>query len=82
MQENPKADELVPQETQADTEQRQMDEKRKKYAGNGMAVGMCVGMVGGLIFITKFGLPTLIIGGLIGSVGGIRAGLEIFKRKH
>ncbi|WMJ85094.1 hypothetical protein ACS3UN_03805 [Oscillospiraceae bacterium LTW-04] len=82
MQENPKADGLVPNEAQPeDVQQRQIDDMRKKFVGNGMAIGMCVGVACGMIFILKHGLVAIIIGALVGAVLGMRVGLEVFKRR-
>lgn len=83
MQENPKADGLVPNEAQPDdAQQRQIDDMRKKYVGNGVAIGMCAGVAGGIIFILKLGLVAIIIGALAGAVLGMRVGLEVFKRRR
>jgi predicted lipid-binding transport protein (Tim44 family) len=83
MQEKPKVDDLLQYEAQPDDkQQRQIDDMRKKYVGNGMAIGMCIGVAGGMIFILKHGLVAIIIGALIGAVLGMRTGLEIFKRRH
>lgn len=78
MQKNIKTDDKIAD----DDQQRRADELRKKYAGNGMAVGICAGMVGGIIFIAKYGLAALIVGALIGGLIGVRVGLEFFKRRR
>ncbi|MFV0496763.1 MAG: hypothetical protein ACK5L0_01135 [Candidatus Fimivivens sp.] len=82
MQENPKPDSLAQNEAQSqDTQQQQIDNRRKQVVGNSVAIGLCVGMAVGLIFIIRFGLVAVIIGALVGGVVGVRAGLEIFKKR-
>ena len=82
MQENPKAGGLSQEKAQPDDKQQQIDDMRKKYVGNGMAIGMCIGVAGGMVFILKHGLVAIFIGALIGAVLGMRIGLEVFKRRR
>ena len=83
MQENPKVGGLLQEKAQPDDrQQQQIDDMRKKYVGNGMAVGMCIGVAGGMVFILKHGLVAIFIGALIGAVLGMRIGLEVFKRRR
>ena len=65
----------------ADIEKKQTDELRKKYVGNGMAIGMCAGVVIGMCFYMRFNLVAVIIGVLIGGIIGMRIGMAVFKRR-
>lgn len=80
MQKDTKAENLLSEEKQReDVWQQKIDDARKKYVANGLAIGMCVGVVGGMFFIFKYGVTAVIIGTLIGTLVGARIGMEVFK---